>query len=213
MVENVQDESLGIRERKRLMQPALRQEALAAAQALARAQDWQNVTMRKVADAIGYAHPKLYELFENKDALLAELHREGFRQLRELLRQTRKQHPNPAQAPVEMALAYCNFAWTHRELYEVMHGLGGAQVEAFTLTDEAQATIAEAREAIATWAKAAGIDIRNADDAVLLLWSTLHGIASLALNKQMIGGKKHAAALAAQAVESLLVAWRSRGWV
>jgi AcrR family transcriptional regulator len=206
MVESVQSEAPT---RKQQAQRELREACLAAARDIARREGWQAVTIRKVADAIGYAHPKLYELFENKNALLTELNREGFRQLLDTLRQTRAKDASP----VALALAYCNFAWQQRELYEVMHNLGGAQIEAFTMTDEARDIIGFVRDVLTTWAESEGIAVRNADDAVLVLWSTLHGIASLALSKQMIGGKKHAAELAAQAVENLNAAWKARKYV
>ncbi len=195
--------------RRQLQKDGLRQAILAAARVIARANGWQAVTIRKVADTIGYSHPTLYEFFEDKNALLFELHREGFKQLHSVLKEAREGVRDNTRAPVDMALVYCNFAWQHHELYEVMHNLGGAQIDGLQLSSESEAVIAEARIAIETWAQANDVAVCNADDAVLILWSTLHGIASLALSKQMLGGKKHAAALVVQAVEGLFAAWHA----
>ncbi len=194
------------RERDKLNQ---RQAILAAARGIAAADGWQAVTTRKVADRIEYSHPTLYEHFDSKTALLAEINRDGYRQLLAVLQAARHKHADPTVAARAMAQAYCAFAWMHRELYEVMHGLSGVQLDPDTYRAEGQAVIGEARAAIEAWAKAERVKVRHADDAVLVLWSTLHGIASLALNKQMIGGKKHAAELATRAVDDLLSAWRA----
>jgi AcrR family transcriptional regulator len=196
--------------RREIQKVTLRQSILDAAREIAQTEGWNAVTIRKVADAIGYSHPTLYEFFKDKTALLTELNREGFAQLLIALKNSRQKTSNPEQTVQDMSLAYCNFAWTHRELYEVMHGLSGVLLDESSYHDEAQAVIAEARDAIMLWAKAEKLKITNADDAVLILWSTLHGIASLALAKQMIGGKKHAAALAQQAVSDLLNAWKAK---
>jgi AcrR family transcriptional regulator len=193
------------REREKLQ---LRQSILDAARKIAASEGWGSVTTRKVAERIEYSHPMIYEHFDSKGALLAELTREGYRQLLAELQASRAKAADPAQAARDMAQAYCNFAWAHRELYEAMHGLSGVHVDAEAYRAEGQSVIAEARAAIEAWAKAEGVKVCNADDAVLVLWSTLHGIASLALSKQMIGGKKHAAELAVRAVDDLLSAWR-----
>jgi AcrR family transcriptional regulator len=196
--------------RREIQKVTLRQNILDAAREIAQAEGWNAVTIRKVADAIGYSHPTLYEFFKDKTALLTELNRLGFSQLLDVLKNTRRMSASPEQIVLEMSLAYCNFAWNNRELYEVMHGLSGVLLDEASYHDEAQAVIIEARDAITTWAKTEKLKINNADDAVLILWSTLHGIASLALAKQIIGGKKHATALAQQAVSNLLNAWKAK---
>ncbi len=194
------------RERDKLNQ---RQAILNAAREIAANEGWSAVTTRRVAERIEYTHPTIYEHFESKSALLAELTREGYRLLLAELQTTRAEASGPDQAIHGMAQAYCAFAWAHRELYEVMHGLSGVYIEPEAYRKEGEAVIAEARAAIEAWAKAEGVKTANVNDAVLILWSTLHGIASLALNKQIVGGKKHAAALAARVVDDLLSAWRA----
>ncbi len=198
------------REREKAQQ---RQAILDAAREIAAREGWQAVTTRRVAERIEYTHPTLYEHFESKNALLAELTRDGYRQLLAALRAARAKADSPLQAARQMAQAYCAFAWTNHELYEVMHGLSGVYIEPDSYRKEGEAVIAEARTALEAWARAEHIALTGVDDAVLILWSTLHGIASLALNKQIIGGKKHAAELAARAVDDLLSAWRAAGGV
>lgn len=194
------------RERDKLSQ---RQAILNAAREIAAKEGWSAVTTRRVAERIAYTHPTIYEHFESKSALLTELTREGYRLLLADLQTARARASGLDQAIRDMAQAYCAFAWTRRELYEVMHGLSGVYIEPETYRREGEAVIAEGRAAIEAWAEAEGMKIADVDDAVLILWSALHGIASLALNRQIVGGKRHAAALAARVVDDLLSAWRA----
>lgn len=210
MLEIVETPILTRREREKIQ---LRQAILDATQAIAAKEGWQAVTTRKVAEKIEYSLPTLYEYFENKAALLAELNREGYRQLLAVLQQARKNAPTPTRAMLDGAQAYCNFAWQHRELYEVMHGLSGVVLETNSYHTEAQALTNEAQTALEDWARAEGIQVQNAsalNDAVQILRALLHGLASLALAKQIIGGKKVAAALALRAIEDQLEAWRTK---
>lgn len=199
------------REREKIQ---LRQAILDATQEIAAKEGWQAVTTRKVADKIEYSLPTLYEYFENKAALLAELNREGYRQLLAVLQHTRKSAPNPTRAILDGAQAYCNFAWQRRELYEVMHGLSGVVLETDSYHAEAQALTNEAQTALEDWARTEGIQVQNTtslNDAVQILRALLHGIASLAIAKQIAGGKKVAAALALRATADQLNAWKTNG--
>jgi AcrR family transcriptional regulator len=69
------------KERRLRDQQELKQSILEAARAIALAEGWSNVTMRKIAERIEYSHAAIYDYFENKDVLLLELVHEGFRLL------------------------------------------------------------------------------------------------------------------------------------
>lgn len=203
-------DALPARTRRERERTAQRQAILDAAQDIAAREGWQAVTTRKVAERIDYSHPTIYEHFTSKHALLVEINRAGYRQLLRALQAARSKHTHDMlEAARAMAQAYCNFAWQHHELYEVMHGLSGVVIDPASYRDEGMAIVVEARAVIEAWAKCEGVKVCNADDAVLILWSTLHGIAALALSRQMIGGKKHAAELARRAVDDLFAAWRA----
>ena len=63
------------REREKL---ELRKAILEAALATAQKEDWQKVTIRKIAEQIEYTPPIIYELFDNKDAVLLALKLEAY---------------------------------------------------------------------------------------------------------------------------------------
>lgn len=198
------------RDRERLQ---TRQAILEAARAIAAAEGWEAVTMRRLAERVEYSLPVLYTHFENKAALVAELARVGYQGLAARLRAARVRAGDPEAAAVELARAYCSFAWAERDLYEAMHGLTGVVVDAAAYREAGELALAEARESLATWADARRVIAVDLDDAVTILWSALHGIAALALARQLPGGKKRAIALAARAVTDLLAAWQAVGRV
>lgn len=169
--------------------------------------------MRRLAERVEYSLPVLYTHFENKAALVAELARAGYEALAARLRSARQRSADPDTTAAELARAYCNFAWGERDLYEAMHGLTGVVVDATAYRDAGAQALAEARAALAVWADARAVMAVDLDDAVTILWSSLHGIASLALARQLPGGKKRAIGLATRAVEDLLAAWSAVGRV
>lgn len=84
---------------------------------------WQSLSMRKIADKIEYTAPIIYEYFANKDAILNELTRQGFIKLSKKMQEASAAFTNPAEQLEAMWLAYWNFAFEEKELYQVMYGV------------------------------------------------------------------------------------------
>jgi len=84
---------------------------------------WQALSMRKIADVIEYTAPIIYEYFSNKEAILLELTRQGFLHLAKDLQAAKDKHRLPAKQLEAMWLAYWNFAFAEKELYQVMYGV------------------------------------------------------------------------------------------
>ncbi|EHQ28190.1 TetR/AcrR family transcriptional regulator [Mucilaginibacter paludis] len=84
---------------------------------------WQALSMRKIADVIEYTAPIIYEYFANKDAILLELTRKGYLILSKDLQEAKSKHRLPAKQLEAMWLAYWNFAFANKELYQVMFGV------------------------------------------------------------------------------------------
>jgi AcrR family transcriptional regulator len=84
---------------------------------------WDALSMRKIADEIEYTAPIIYEYYANKDAILMELTRKGFLLLAKQLEEAKNKHRLPAKQLEAMWLAYWNFAFAERELYQVMYGV------------------------------------------------------------------------------------------
>src|ERR1700712_1683861 len=84
---------------------------------------WPALSMRKIADAIEYTAPIIYEYFSNKDAILLELTRHGFLHLTKVLTAAKEEHRLPEKQLEAMWMAYWNFAFAEKELYQVMFGV------------------------------------------------------------------------------------------
>ena len=200
---------MGRKERRFQQQQELKQSILDAAREIALAEGWRNVTMRKIAEKIEYSHPALYEYFENKDVLLLELLREGFRLLTQDLQVAQMSTDDPYEAIRRMAWAYWQFAWRYPELYRVMNGLDGVsfstnapQVEGQKIGELVGATIKalyrlHGKEVSDDWL----------DTQVNLFWSVSHGIISLAMVGRIVGGKERAYTFYVQAVDDALQKW------
>lgn len=115
---------MGILERRLRQKVEVKTSILQAAWQLVLEEGWQALSIRKIADAIEYSVPVIYTHFENKDAILQEFTKDGFRLLTEAIVQQRDSQPDPSQQLVAMAQGYWDFAFTHKEYYQLMFGLG-----------------------------------------------------------------------------------------
>ncbi len=96
---------------------------LDAALQIVKEDGWQALSMRKIADVIEYTAPIIYEYFANKEAILLELARKGYLLLAKDLREAKAEHRLPAKQLEAMWLAYWNFAFENKELYQGMFGV------------------------------------------------------------------------------------------
>ena len=72
---------MGITERKKRQNEEMRKAILEASWKLVVNNGWQALSIRKIADAIEYSAPVIYDHFANKEAILLELTRHGFQKL------------------------------------------------------------------------------------------------------------------------------------
>jgi AcrR family transcriptional regulator len=96
---------------------------LEASLEIVREEGWSALSMRKIADKIEYTAPIIYEYFSNKDAILQELTRMGFVKLSKQMEAAIAVIENPEKQLEAMWLAYWNFAFAEKELYQVMYGV------------------------------------------------------------------------------------------
>jgi AcrR family transcriptional regulator len=115
---------MGIAERKLRQKEEFKASILEAAWLQVLTDGWQSLSIRKIADAIEYSIPVIYNHFENKEAILLEFSKEGFQKLADALQQVKMQHAEPAMQLEAIANAYWDFAFDHQEYYQLMFGLG-----------------------------------------------------------------------------------------
>lgn len=115
---------MGITDRRQRQKEEVRSAILGTAWEIILSEGWQSFSIRKVADAIEYSVPVIYSHFENKDSILLEFSRKGFQLLADSLAAAKQGKPDPAEQIRAMGRAYWDFAFSNKEYYQLMFGLG-----------------------------------------------------------------------------------------
>lgn len=113
-------------ERKPRSREQTRSGILKTAKSIARREGWQAVSIRKIADAIEYSAPIVYEYFDSKDVLLDEIRNEGFSHLFQEYERILKLYRDPEKRLYEISLIQWELARQQPEIYQVMYNLEGA---------------------------------------------------------------------------------------
>jgi len=153
---------------------------LDAALQIVKQEGWQALSLRKIADAIEYTAPIIYEYFANKEAILLELTRKGFLLLDRELQQAKAEHRSPAKQLEAMWLAYWNFAFANKELYQVMFGVStNCCCELVNKLPEAELPWDAFTPLIGELMKIEDLDSDVICTKYYTFWSVVHGLVSI----------------------------------
>lgn len=158
------------------------------------------LTLRALGGRAGVSHMAAYRHFANKEALIAAIVAEGFRDLAHALRAAAGANGDPEERLLRMGVAYVRFACRHPELFQLMFGVGrpprllaehGDDPHLADMRRAARDAFEALREGIlmeATEGKDGSKDThcaQNPEESVpprlLASWSLAHGLAHLAL--------------------------------
>lgn len=122
---------MGVAERRLREKEQIRTAILTTAWNMVKKEGWQSLSIRKIADAIEYSVPVIYDYFGSKDEILFEFAKEGFSMLAKKIEQARAKDEDPAVQLKEIAHAFWDFACKYKEYYQLMYGVGmqGCEVE------------------------------------------------------------------------------------
>jgi len=170
---------MGSKERIQRLKEETRLNILDAALEIVKEDGWQSLSMRKIADKIEYTAPIIYEYFANKEGILLELTRKGYIILLQELKAGKNKHKLPEDQLEGMWLAYWNFAFKYKELYQLMYGVDMNCCEVMKAFPEAEGTTNIICDAIKELMTADPIN----DDLVcrkyFTFWSVVHGLISI----------------------------------
>lgn len=189
------------RERER---QELRGAILTAAREIAAREGWQAVTIRKVAEAVEYSPPMIYEYFPSKEAILTELLRLGFAEITTAMVAARAAAITPDDALIAMARGYWQYAFANPELYQVMHGLGGVPFGTTATPEEARTTFVTLRDSIRDILTADSSSASSLNGLTDLFWGNLHGLVALTMTGRIAGGHERAGTLVEPGVRNFL---------
>ena len=166
----------------------------------------ENVTMRSLAERLGYSPATIYLHFQNKRELLHDLALEGFDRLIAALEPCLRL-PDPSEAILEGAKRYIDFGLANPEIYRLM--FQDTSVQAFTPDDIAHRSRLWNlfRDTHARGIASGVLREGDPDAFVMVGWSLLHGFVLLALSGR--NPSPFMAGLSQSEVrEEVLSAWR-----
>lgn len=140
---------------------------------------WESLSIRKIATAVNYSIPVIYDHFENKEAIVFEFAKHGFQLLTKNIQKAVDKKTDPAEQLKSIADAYWKFASKHKEYYQLMYGMGMAGCEIEKCFPERSAF----REMVMDPIKALIAKGKNPNDNPFMkyftFWSILHGLISI----------------------------------
>lgn len=172
------------------------QRIIDAARELAETSGWEAVTVRRLAEKIEYSQPVLYSHFAGKAAIVSAVAEEGIADLTAQLRARRARAKTPLEALEAMVRGYLDFATENPARYDAMFVLNTE----LTFGNDAPQVLRDAfGEIQSAYAPFAGdFDLQAGTEVV---WSTLHGIATLDRSGRLVDD------LRAERIEVLLGQW------
>jgi len=172
---------MGSKERIARLKEETRENILDAALEIVKEEGWQSLSMRKIADKIEYTAPIIYEYFANKEGILLELTRTGYIILGADVRGAMATTSDPAEQLEAMWIAYWNFAFANKELYQLMYGVDMICCEMKKSMPEAESSN---KLFFDTIEKLVTVE-NNSEDFVCrkfyTFWSIVHGLISINL--------------------------------
>jgi AcrR family transcriptional regulator len=154
---------------------------LEASLQIVKEEGWQALSMRKIADKIEYTAPIIYEYFSNKEAILLELNRKGFLLLARDLQEAKSKHRLPAKQLEAMWVAYWNFAFENKELYQGMFGVTTNCCEMVNKLPEADMPWDIFTEVIGELIGITDMESEIICKKYYTFWSVVHGLISINL--------------------------------
>ncbi|HTL09822.1 MAG TPA: TetR/AcrR family transcriptional regulator [Chitinophagaceae bacterium] len=178
-------EIMASKDRIQRLKDDTRQNILSASLDIVKEEGWQALSMRKIADKIEYTAPIIYEYFSNKDAILQELTKCGFQKLARQMEDAANLFTEPERQLEAMWLAYWNFAFSEKELYQVMYG-----VQISCCVNENPCVIMKGPEAllrkkIEELMPAEKRSKEYIDRRYYTFWSVVHGLISINMTRQL----------------------------
>jgi AcrR family transcriptional regulator len=147
------------------------------------------LSLRKVASRAGVSHSAPYAHFTDKQALIAAISTEGFRQLYEKLKAAADANrTDPASMLVEVAYAYLTFALESPAFFKVMFSGILEQEQAYPEFVAMSKKNFQLLVDLVGLGQIAGVLHMGAPDKLAVsIWSMVHGFTALLINHQIPG--------------------------
>jgi AcrR family transcriptional regulator len=148
---------------------------------------YNNLSMRKIARAVGCSATSIYLHFENKDALFHALIDEGMERLNEALRSADDPQADALGRLEALCRRYVAFGLDHPEYYEVMFMLHPERMARYPPEKyrRARRNFELFAEALAQGTRTGYFDVDDPAVGASVLWTSLHGAVALLIARRV----------------------------
>lgn len=195
---------MGVKERRLREKEEVRSTILSAGWKLVKEEGWESLSIRKIADAIEYSIPVIYDHFENKEEILLQFGKDGYKLLTQKLQRAKAKHKEPALQLKAMAEAYWDFALKHKEYYQLMYGVGMACCEFEDCMEEATTFRDLINEPITYLISKSKNPGSNPCLKYHTYWSILHGLISIRMMRTTNASDQLNKLVVADAIEGFI---------
>jgi AcrR family transcriptional regulator len=177
------------RARQERSRDATRSEIASAALQLFLDEGFERVSMRRIAEAVGYTPGALYAYFRDKDEILYALHVEGFARLREALEVAERADRTAGERLYRAGERYLRFAFENPQLYQLMFITSrvGQRIREDEKWEVGLDNYARLRGLVADCMAAGVMPRGDLDAATFAIWTQVHGIASAVIRGRCAG--------------------------
>jgi AcrR family transcriptional regulator len=146
-----------------------------------------SLSLRRVARYAGVSHSAPYAHFSDKQALIAAISTEGFRKLYTALENaTQPYSSDPKRQLIECAWAYIQFATSERDIFKIMFsGILEQEKDYPDFVEISHRTFNRVVQVVDACQKAGVLRSAPLELSAVAVWGQVHGIVSLALEKQI----------------------------
>jgi AcrR family transcriptional regulator len=148
----------------------------------------EQTTIRNIADAISYSVGTVYVYYKDKNAILHDLHTQGFMQLGGEMR-VLAAVAEPMERLKAMGRVYIDFALKNPDMYDLMFTVKAPmaylQAEKDDEWNEGKGTFAVLQDTVEQCLSAGYFKGHRAEPLTFTIWSTVHGMCALYLSNRV----------------------------
>jgi AcrR family transcriptional regulator len=150
------------------------------------AEGYNNLSMRKIARAVGCSATSIYLHFDSKDDLVHALIDEGMERLNDELSRAASGEAVPDRLAA-LGRAYVGFGLANPEYYEIMFLLHPGRMARYPAAKyrRARRNLVIFAEALEEGARAGLLDVPDPEVSASVLWAALHGTVTLLLARRI----------------------------
>jgi AcrR family transcriptional regulator len=149
----------------------------------------ERVSMRRIADAVGYTPGALYAYFRDKDEILYALQVEGFARLLEPMRAIDVATLTPGERLYRFGEVYLQFAFENPQLYQLMFITSrlGQRIREDKKWEVGLDNYDRVRRAVRDCMTVGVIPRGELEAATFATWAQVHGIAAIVIRGRFAG--------------------------